>query len=277
MKNKIKIISAIATVAIGSIIFMEFSSPAGANAVGAPSARTGSPGDGGDCTSCHSGSSTTQAGLITSDVPLTGYVPGTTYTITGSITTNGVTKFGFQISPQSTNGTLLGTLTATNTSNTQLTSSGKYITHKSAGTSFPSGTATWSFDWTAPTAGTGDVIFYGAFNSTNSNSNTAGDVITLSSLTVSENLTTGMTATTEESTEVAVYPNPFTDRLYIKSESSNAEQMNVTVTDINGKIVKSINALENNQAIELQELATGYYTVKIETNTGVIIKKVTKE
>lgn len=277
MKNKIKVVSAIALTAISSIVFIDLSSPAGANGSGAPSARTGSPGDGGNCTSCHSGTATSQAGLITSDVPMTGYVPGTTYTITGAITTNGVTEYGFQISPQSTSGTLLGTLTATNTAGTQLTTSGKYITHKAGGTSFPSGTATWSFDWTAPAAGTGDVTFYGAFNSANSNNNTAGDVITLSSLMVSENLTTGITATTEESAEVAVYPNPFTDRLYIKSVSSHAEQMNVTVTDINGKIVKSINALENNQAIELQELAKGYYTVKIETNKGVIIKKVAKE
>lgn len=106
MKNKIKVISAIALTAISSIVFIEFSAPAGANGGGAPSAKTGSPGDGGNCTSCHSGAATTQAGLITSDVPLTGYVPGTTYTITGTITTNGVTEYGFQISPQSTSGAL---------------------------------------------------------------------------------------------------------------------------------------------------------------------------
>ena len=276
MKNKIKIISAIALTAISSIIFIEFSSSAGANSSGSPSAKTGSPGDGGNCTSCHSGSATTQAGLITSNIPGTGYIAGQTYTITGSITTNGITKFGFQISPQTTGGTLLGSMTVTNSTNTQLTNSGKYITHKSVGTSFPSGTATWSFDWTAPTTGTGDVTFYGAFNSTNNNNNFFGDATTLSTLTVSENLTTGISAVSEESTEVSVYPNPFTDKLYIKNSSATTEQMNVTVTDINGRIVKSANGLEKNKAIDLQELATGSYTVKIETSNGVVTKKIIK-
>ncbi|MGB3949023.1 MAG: choice-of-anchor V domain-containing protein [Bacteroidia bacterium] len=277
MKNKIKVISAIALTAISSIVFIELSSPAGANGGGAPSARTGSPGDGGNCTSCHNGTATTQAGLITSDIPLTGYVPGTTYTITASITTNGVTEYGFQISPQSTSGALLGTLTATNTAGTQLTTSGKYITHKSAGTAFPSGTATWSFDWTAPVAGTGDVTFYGAFNSANSNNNTAGDIITLSSLTASENLTTDITNKSEETIELSVYPNPFTDKLYIKNALNNTEVINVTISDINGKIVKSTTSIKNEQAIDLQELAKGLYSIKIETNKGIITKKVTKE
>lgn len=276
MKIKVKVISAIAIAAISSIVFIEFSSSAGANSSGSPIAKTGSPGDGGNCTQCHGGTATTQAGLITSNVPVTGYVAGQTYTITGAITTNGRTKFGFQISPQSTSGALLGSMTVTNASTTKLTNNSKYITHQSVGTSFPSGTATWSFDWTAPAAGTGDVTFYGAFNSSNSNNSDSGDLISLSSLTVSENLSTDIANATEATVELSVYPNPFTDKLYVKNDAAIAEPMNVTITDINGKLVKTINALENNQAIELQELSKGYYTVTVETNNGVIIKKISK-
>src|ERR1700741_768120 len=73
---------------------------------GAPAGKTGSPGDGGNCTGCHTGTATTQTSLITSDIPVSGYVPGTTYTITASVSKTGINKFGFEISPQNTSGQL---------------------------------------------------------------------------------------------------------------------------------------------------------------------------
>ncbi|MFY9308040.1 MAG: choice-of-anchor V domain-containing protein [Bacteroidia bacterium] len=273
---KTKIAAAAVMLAVGSIFIVEFSVPAGANATGAPAGNTGSPGDGTNCTSCHTGSPSTQAGLITSTVPNTGYVPGQTYTITGSITASGKTKFGFQISPQNTAGVLKGTMAITNSTNTQLVSSGKYVTHKFAGTSFPSGTATWSFDWTAPAAGSGDVTFYGSFNATNSNSTTTGDAITLSSLVVPENLSTGIEALAA-SVSVAVYPNPFVDDVFIKNSANEAAMMDVSVIDINGKVVKSVSQLKSGASVNLQELATGVYTVRIETPEGTLIKRITKK
>ncbi|HLG33852.1 MAG TPA: hypothetical protein VI757_03145, partial [Bacteroidia bacterium] len=52
------------------------------NGGGAPAGRTGSPGDGGlTCaiSGCHNGPTpATQAGWITSNIPGTGYVPGST-------------------------------------------------------------------------------------------------------------------------------------------------------------------------------------------------------
>ena len=157
------------------------------HANGAPAMRTGSPGDGGNtCKNCHSGPTpTTQAGLITSTIPASGYTGGQTYTITATVTRNGHTKFGFEISPQNITGTKLGTLIVTNTTEMQLVGSGKYITHKSGGTS-GTNSRTWNFNWTAPAAGTGNVTFYGAFNITNSSNNSSGDTCVLSTLTVSE-------------------------------------------------------------------------------------------
>lgn len=276
MKIKTKVITAMAIIAVSSVFIIEFSSPAGANAVGAPASMTGSPGDGNNCTSCHSGTATTQTGLITSDIPMTGYVPGQTYTITGSITATGKTKFGFQISPQNTSGSLKGTMTVTNSGTTQLTNSGKYITHKFAGTNFMSGTATWSFDWTAPVAGTGAVTFYGAFNSTNSNSNTSGDQIALSTLTVSEDITIGIEDITSISDDFSVYPNPFSDRLYVKNNVNGNAATSVSIMDVYGKEVKKLNDLNSDGSIDLQELSNGYYMVRIESAEGVTVKKVAK-
>lgn len=123
---------------------------------GSPAGYTGSPGDGKNCTQCHNGSASTVTGWITSNIPASGYTAGSTYTIT--VTVSGSGAKGFEVSPQNPSGTLLGTLTAGTGSH--LTGSGKYVTQNSSVNSNP---ATWTFTWTAPAVGTGDVTFYGAF------------------------------------------------------------------------------------------------------------------
>lgn len=144
------------------------------NPNGAPAGMTGSPGDGDNCTSCHGGTATTTASLITSNIPASGYIPGTTYTITATNSLTGSGKMGFEVSPQNAAGDLLGTLTAGPGS--KLIGGGKYVTHSNANST----TNSWTFSWTAPVAGTGTVTFYGAFAR-----NKPGPV-TLSSLIVQE-------------------------------------------------------------------------------------------
>ena len=162
-----------------------------ANTNGAPNAKTGSPGDGGNCTNCHNSTAITTPGLITSNIPASGYIPGQTYTITATVT--GVsTKFGMQISPQKTNGNQVGTLVNTS-SQTTLSLGTKYINHNNTGTS-GNGSKTWTFNWIAPAAGTGSFSFYGAFNISNSNNSSSGDNIVLSSLLINEAATTPITA-----------------------------------------------------------------------------------
>lgn len=155
---------------------------------GAPTGYTGSPFEfnGRTCgtgTGCHGGGSTLQNSWITSDIPDCGYTPGQTYTINVFVTSPGRTKFGFSLSPQFNGGATAGTLIAG--SGTQIQSSGRYITHTSAGTA-QSGvnSRTWTFQWTAPASGT--VNFYAAMNATNSGSNSSGDLIFNGSLTVNQ-------------------------------------------------------------------------------------------
>ncbi len=129
------------------------------NPTGAPAGKTGSPGDGGaTCQSsgCHTGTPTVVAGIISSNVPSNGYTPGTTYTIT--VTTTGSGNKGLEVSPQDLSGNLLGTMIAG--TGTKLLGGGKYLTHTTPKTG---SSATWTFQWIAPAAGTGDVTFYGAF------------------------------------------------------------------------------------------------------------------
>lgn len=126
------------------------------NSSGAQPGHTGSPGDGKNCTFCHGGTATAINEVFSSNIPPGGYAPGESYTIT--VTTSGTPRKGFQVSPQDVHGNLMGTMTAG--VGNKLVGANKYVTH-SAGVTAP--TAEWSFTWTAPEAGTGKVVFYGAF------------------------------------------------------------------------------------------------------------------
>lgn len=261
-----------------SMLIGEVCCPAAASTNGAPAGRTGSPGDVFNCTSCHPGSATTISGLITSDIPLAGYIPGQTYTITGSITSIGKTKFGFQVSPQDSAGSELGTLVITDPAKTKLVgTTGNYVTHLTAGTSFPAGTATWSFDWIAPAVGTGDVTFYGAFNITNNNNNSSGDAIRLSTLIVQENVPA--TLNDIENLEVwNVYPNPFVGIIHLNS-LSNSKIESLKIFDITGKLVRTIEnvELQKNKEIDISDLRSNEtYLLNIVTERGLSIEKIIK-
>ena len=148
---------------------------------GSPGGYTGSPGDGHNCTACHGGSASNVTGYITSNIPADGYVPGTTYTITCSSTGSG--NKGFECSPQSVSGALLGTVSAG--SGNHLCNGNKAVTHSSA---VGGSSATWTFSWVAPAAGTGAVTFYGAFV-------ISKPVIKLCTLVVNESVAVPLSAT----------------------------------------------------------------------------------
>ena len=161
---------------------------------GSPGGKTGSPMDNSDCTSCHNVLGTTVATTnITSNIPSTGYIPGNIYTITAILNSSTVDERGFEITcEENANNTKTGTFFITNASETQLVNNGDAITHTAAGNLSNS----WSFDWEAPSAGTGDVTFYGAFIEAGYPlGSNLGDYLTLSTLSASEFSPTNITET----------------------------------------------------------------------------------
>jgi hypothetical protein len=190
----------------------------------APVSVTGSPGDGANCTQCHGGTATTSVGWITSNIPSGGYVPGHTYQITATNSLTGSGKYGFEISPQNTSGTLLGTLAAG--TNSQLVGSGKYVTHSSASSTVK----VWTFPWTAPAAGTGNVKFYGAFAR-----NYPGATV-LSTLSVSEQTNTGIEDPTP--TDALISPNPNNGHFKVAiPESMRSSDGTLEILNTSGKSV----------------------------------------
>ena len=170
-----------------SLAILFFPTNSNSLSTGSPGGRTGSPADNySDCTSCHNiNSSLVTTTNITSNIPNSGYIPGTIYTITANL--NSVSGFGlngFEITcEENTTNSKTGNFFLTNPIETQFTNNGDAITHTAAGNSLSS----WSFNWEAPSAGTGDITFYGAFIEAGyplgSNS---GDYLTLSTLNISE-------------------------------------------------------------------------------------------
>jgi hypothetical protein len=190
-------------------------------------------------------------------VPESGYVPGTTYTITTTAEGEGISKFGFQISPQNSDGTIVGTLVNTN-AETKLVSGTNYVTHTSTGNS-GDGSKTWSFDWTAPAAGSGEVVFYGAFNLSNNNGSSSGDDIILSTLLISESTSTGLDAPQADK-QLFVYPNPARD--YLTLETANeATGSPFIIYDQSGRRVGMGLISGNPTTISIGHLNPGVYYV----------------
>ena len=167
---------------------------AGVDATGSDGGTTACGGGG-----CHSGSLSTSLGTTlefdSAGVPVTSYVPGGSYTVKITATNaTGLTlsKFGFQMvsvtdaSAGTTATVQAGTWSTslpTSVRNTTTTQSGLttpfieqsgYLT-PSSGTGGAGTVYTETISWTAPTAGTGTVRFFGVIQAVNNNGNQSGD------------------------------------------------------------------------------------------------------
>jgi hypothetical protein len=249
------------------------------NPTGAPAGVANDPSSGSaTCTSCHGGTATnatpTQAS-ITSNIPVLGYTPGTTYTITGTVNFTGRSTFGFEVSPQNATGTKLGTLINTG-SQTKLVGSSKYVTHTLAGNS-GSNTKSWTFDWTAPVAGTGPVTFYGAFMAANGNGLSSGDIIYKTSYTVFENVASGVNEVQANTNALSVIN--LNSALHISYNAQSSSIANVELYNLQGALVSSSSFDKQNAGnVELNfdlksGLNTGVYIVKVQQGTQILTKK----
>lgn len=236
---------------------------------GAEPGYTGSQGDTlKNCTACHGGTATNVSGWIKSDIPASGYIPGQTYTITTTNTEAEGTRFGFQVSPQNTKGDLLGTIVLSDNIQTKLVGKGKYITYTENGVD-GQGFKTWKFQWIAPSAGTGNVTFYGAYNS-NFDGHKDGDKTFLSTLTVNESGTSSVPDLSNSISKFSMYPNPCKDWLNINFDLKASSKVVIDITDINGKQVTNLlNSKESgnvSKKFNTGNLANGNYFVRVHVN-----------
>lgn len=239
---------------------------------GAPAGYTNSPYDNKTCTQCHqhAGAPHFREGLIHTDVPLCGYVPGETYTVTLSIQSAVTNRFGFICSPHDSTGNLLGNLIITDTNRTHIVGQ-NYVTHKSAGVNGVNNQQNWSFDWTAP-FGEEQVTFYAAF--------TAGQVLNDSTFTTRHTIFDEAFASTKNKNilkDVVAFPNPFDEWFYIKTPSTlTPSKISCSVYDTKGRLMDVFSLEDNLTPIEMSSYPPGVYILSIENNTSANTMKVIK-
>ena len=225
---------------------------------GTPGGKTGSPGDGGsNCTQCHGGTPVSGTGLISSSIPGTGYTPGQSYTVSLTGSHAGAQKYGFEMTSEDNTDAKMGEFVVTDATNTQLFNANS-ITHTAAGNAPIADGYDFSFDWTAPVVGSGDVTFYAAVNAANGNGNTGGDVIYLTSHTVTEEVITGINDPDSDNL-FSFYPNPATDIINVSIPSNNGF---LNIYNTSGVLVSS-KEIYNNDVVNISELAKGAYFLTI--------------
>lgn len=248
------------------------------NTGGAPSGRTGAPGEG-NCTSCHTGA--TQSGngfntIVISDIngPVTEYVPGDTYAVVVSMTTSSG-KNGFEILALNSSNAQAGTMTITDATHTKIVSGSagkKYVTHTTSGTT----QTTWTFNWTAPATNVGNVTFYLATNETNSANNDDGDLIRLSNVSI------GSTVGVDENSNISDVNLGYastTNSLNVIIDSKQNGTAAINILDMSGKSVQfeelgSVNNGSNGFSVKLNNtLPEGMYVAHISVNNQFVTKK----
>ncbi len=285
MKKKIAIISM--TLLVGGLLYFTSIRNSKAYEYGPPLGCTNSPGDGASCAyaGCHTSYALqSPKPWISSNVPLAGYTPGSTYTFTARAIYMGRQAFGFQISPQNSAGKTLGTLIVTNATTTQ---TGTYSTttwiEQTSNGYLATDSMVWSFNWKAPVKGTGNVTFYGCFNCANNDHSSGGDYIYPATLLVKENTTADIDNISAAASSLNVYPNPAKENItlsYTLNEEANTE---INLYSIDGRMISKlasgmVTSGEHIQDLKLPlEIKPGIYLIQLIANGQSTVQRIVAE
>lgn len=225
---------------------------------GSPGGKTGSPNDNASCTNCHYAGNENGA-TITTNIPSSGYIANQIYTITASIQDPGMFKFGFEITSEEGNfgSAKTGNFMLINSTETQFTNNNNAITHTAGGSSAVN-SKSWSMNWEAPNLGTGDVTFYAAFISANSDGTNAGDTYHSATLSINED---EVNNTENISSENSIKFNSISKTIELLYNSPSS------VYNLDGKLMLS----SDKKYIDLSHLMKGKYIIKSDNKTKKII------
>jgi hypothetical protein len=229
--------------------------------------NTGSPGETA-CNNCHNTNALNSGGgnvrISSPNMPNWTYLPGNTYTINVTVKKAGVAKFGFgfeALLPNGANGGLISTNSSSNAKTLNATVQGNSRTnavHKQPN-HFGTDSLVFSFQWTAPNAGTGNITFYAAGNASNSGNNSSGDFIYTSNQLITEASTTQIQQVYGNK-ELIVFPNPCNDYLkFSLPEGLEKSSTILQIFDINGKLVHDQNI---NGKVALLNISTSTLPMK---------------
>lgn len=119
-----------------------------------------------------------------------------------------------------------------------------------------------------------DILYYAApFQGTNSVAST----IKIDDYTISATPTINLLSVGKFANEnnFSVYPNPVSDFVNVQSGTNAIEK--VSVTDLNGRTVKTISTSGTEARINISDLASGVYMLNINSDNGSVTKKIVKK
>ena len=274
----------------GGICYVTLSSNASGGAAGPGIDGTKATGGVG-CNDCHSSSTSVlvTVELDSAGVPVSQYFPGLSYTLKVSgtnNTTSNLPKFGFQVTVVKSTGA--GTASAANAGTlvtTGLPTGCRYtsaatggfgiaVFEQSSARTATTGTGTTgttyvmgSLPWTAPASGTGTVKIYGCINAVNGNGSSSGDKYNYATPVSITEATPVQVKEVVTSIDANVFPNPVTNNMNIAFGNVEAGSYNVSVYDLNGKMVAGTiieaTGTAQNAAINTTNLVAGIYNVVI--------------
>ena len=242
---------------------------------GAPAGRSGDPSAALTCQNgCHNTNALNSGGAevsISSNIPEEGYSPDSTYTITAQITEQGFPRFGFQAIAFGTNAnTGVGAVTLTNEDRTRIQSAGdnEYVTHTSGGIDSLNSN-TWTYDWTAPSAGGGEVILYAAFIAADGNGSNQSDFVYSTTDTLNEAVSVPLLENIVS--QLNIYAVPGEEEIRIEMDSPHALDLGIHIRDLQGREVfktqEKVVAGDYSRPIRA-EWKTGIYVVSLHSSLG---------
>lgn len=162
-------------------------------------------------------------------------LPATTYTVTFSVATNGTPIAGGVININS-----------------------QFITtdaNGQAGIQLPNGPYTYNV------AATNYISVGGLVTVNSSNQNVDVNMIPVGIMQI-------------DASEVAIYPNPATDAIYVKTDINTG--LELTILDLNGNMVKMLKSENASTSFNVNDLNTGYYLLKIKSKDAERVYKIFK-
>lgn len=216
------------------------------------------------------------------------YTPGTSYNIAFLIQLTAGPNFpfyGFQIVSLTNDSAKAGTMIATNVNTTKvntsqlITGNREYMGHRNAGS-----TKNWTFQWTAPAAGTGPVTFYYCFNVASVDTlipqEPEGEIY-CNSITIQEGTGTGIESISDKISALNIFPNPVSDEVGLSFDLKQAEKVSAQFYSLNGKLSRELfneNASEGyfSRSYKMNDIPSGIYLLQLNVGNTSVTKKIVK-
>ena len=236
---------------------------------------TGSPHDGVDCNSCHSGGASAPTFSI-SATPAFGtgntYSPNTSYTI--SVNCTGIyPKYGFDLEILDALSLGAGDAGTFNSAlmNCQIVPTSKNatnVTHLA-----PTGnndSATFQFSWTSPAGG--NSFLYCAVNGTNFDGTTSGDLAAITNITLSS-IFSGISFNEQNKSAIQIFPNPSNGKFMVEAKEAPIP-IEMNIYNAMGENVFENKMISEKSEINLSDKPKGVYFIHLKSGNAIMNKKI---